>query len=69
MALRKFQIPDKPFQIQKAMIRVCFALVPLVVASIYLFGWRSLVLVAVALRDLQPGPPPSFVVWPWPLDC
>jgi Na+-transporting NADH:ubiquinone oxidoreductase subunit B len=29
------------------MIRVCYALTPLVVASIYLFGWRSMVLIGV----------------------
>jgi len=29
------------------MQRVCYALLPLVVASIYLFGWRSLVLIAI----------------------
>jgi len=34
---------------QKVMLRVCYALVPLVFASVYLFGWRSLVLVAVVL--------------------
>ena len=32
---------------QKPMLKVCLALVPLVVASIYLFGWRSLVLTLV----------------------
>jgi len=34
---------------QKAMLRVCYALLPLVMASVYLFGWRSLVLVLVVL--------------------
>lgn len=34
---------------QKVMFRVCFALVPLVVASVYLFGCRSFVLVLVVL--------------------
>lgn len=31
------------------MLRVCYALIPLVFASVYLFGWRSLVLVLVVL--------------------
>lgn len=30
------------------MLRVCYALGPLVIAAIYLFGWRSLLLIAVA---------------------
>jgi len=34
---------------QKVMLRVCYALLPLVFASVYLFGWRSLVLVVVVL--------------------
>jgi Na+-transporting NADH:ubiquinone oxidoreductase subunit B len=34
---------------QKPMIRVCFALMPLVIASVYLFGLRSLALVLVVL--------------------
>jgi Na+-transporting NADH:ubiquinone oxidoreductase subunit B len=46
MALRR---PEKIFLMQKVMLRVCYALLPLVVASIYLFGWRSLVLVLVVL--------------------
>ena len=41
--------PEKIFLIQKVMLRVCYALLPLVFASVYLFGWRSLVLVAVVL--------------------
>lgn len=32
---------------QKAMLRVCYALMPLVLASIYLFGWRSLIIIAI----------------------
>ncbi len=31
------------------MLRVCYALLPLTMASIYLFGWRSLVLAGVVL--------------------
>ncbi len=41
--------PEKIFLMQKVMIRVCYALLPLVFASIYLFGWRSLALVALVL--------------------
>jgi Na+-transporting NADH:ubiquinone oxidoreductase subunit B len=43
-----FHIPDKPFLLQQPMLRVCYALGPLVIAAIYLFGWRSLSLIAVA---------------------
>jgi len=39
--------PKKVFQVQKVMLRVCYALIPLVLASIYLFGWRSLGLIGV----------------------
>ena len=35
------------FQMQKPMVRVCYALIPLVLASIYLFGWRSIILTGV----------------------
>jgi Na+-transporting NADH:ubiquinone oxidoreductase subunit B len=45
----KFRRPDKLFLMQKGMLRVCYALLPLVFASVYLFGWRSLVLVLVVL--------------------
>jgi len=40
---------QKRFLMQKVMLRVCYALLPLVFASVYLFGWRSLVLVVVVL--------------------
>ncbi len=40
-------LPEKPLQIQKPMLRVCYALIPLVLTAIYLFGWRSLVLIGV----------------------
>lgn len=40
-----FKKPDKLFLKQKVMVRVCYALAPLVLASVYLFGWRSLALV------------------------
>ena len=39
----------KLLMIQRPMLRVCYGLTPLVFASIYLFGWRSLLLIAVAL--------------------
>ena len=44
-----FKRPDKLFLKQKLMFRVCYALTPLVPASVYLFGWRSLALVVVSL--------------------
>ena len=43
------KIPEKTFQIQKGMMQVCYALLPCVAASVYLFGWRSLSVLAVAL--------------------
>jgi Na+-transporting NADH:ubiquinone oxidoreductase subunit B len=39
----------KLFLMQKVMLRVCYALTPLVFASVYLFGWRSLALVGVVI--------------------
>jgi Na+-transporting NADH:ubiquinone oxidoreductase subunit B len=42
-----FQLPDRLFLLQQPMLRVCYALTPLVLASMYLFGWRPLVLLAV----------------------
>ena len=42
-----FQRPEKMFLMQKPMLRVCYALTPLVPASLYLFGWRSFALVLV----------------------
>jgi Na+-transporting NADH:ubiquinone oxidoreductase subunit B len=47
MNFKGFGPPKKIFQMQKVMLRVCYALVPLVCISIYLFGWRSLVLILV----------------------
>ncbi len=42
--------PPKQFiQVQRPMLRVCYALSPLVLASVYFFGWRSLALLAVVL--------------------
>lgn len=49
MAVKGFKIPSKPVLVQKAMLRVCYALSPLVLAGIYLFGWRCLALLAVVM--------------------
>jgi Na+-transporting NADH:ubiquinone oxidoreductase subunit B len=49
MTFTRFRLPNKLFQIQKAMLRVCFALMPIVAASVYLFGWRSLVVIGLVL--------------------
>ncbi|MFC2158084.1 RnfABCDGE type electron transport complex subunit D [Acidobacteriota bacterium] len=37
------------FMIQKPMLRVCGVLVPLLLVSVYLFGWRTMVLTSVVL--------------------
>jgi Na+-transporting NADH:ubiquinone oxidoreductase subunit B len=42
-----YKRPQKFFQVQKVMLRVSYALIPLGIASIYFFGWRSLALIAV----------------------
>ena len=42
-----FRPSGKLFQMQAVMLRVCYALIPLVIASVYLFGWRSLMLIAL----------------------
>lgn len=47
-ALRAY-LPEKLFLNQKPMLRVCYALIPLEMASIYLFGWRSLVLTVLVM--------------------
>jgi len=44
-----WQVPEKPFLFQKPMMRVCYALTPVLLAAIYVFGWRSLALVMVSL--------------------
>lgn len=49
MGLSALQIPEKWFQEQKPMLQVCYALLPLVVASVYFFGWRALALAAIVL--------------------
>jgi Na+-transporting NADH:ubiquinone oxidoreductase subunit B len=41
--------PNKLVLWQKPMLRVFYALMPLVLAAIYLFGWRSLILTGVVL--------------------
>lgn len=41
MVLKDFRIPEKKVMVQKPMMRVCYALIPVAVASIYFFGWRS----------------------------
>jgi Na+-transporting NADH:ubiquinone oxidoreductase subunit B len=45
----RFHLPKKPMLWQKPMLRVCYALLPLLVASIYLFGWRSLAITGTVL--------------------
>ena len=64
--------PKKLFQIQKVMLRVCYALIPIVIASVYLFGWRSLALIALvfvfgisteALFTLRQGKPITSAVF------
>jgi Na+-transporting NADH:ubiquinone oxidoreductase subunit B len=47
MNLKGFRPLKKTFQMQKVMLRVCYALIPLVCISIYLFGLRSLALILV----------------------
>ena len=42
MAFLELQIPEKWLQKQKPMLQVCYALTPLVAASVYFFGWRAL---------------------------
>jgi len=42
-------MPGKIFQKQKVMLRVCYSLTPLVLASIYFFGWKSLGLIITTL--------------------
>ncbi len=49
MSLLPIPLPKKKLMMQKPMLRVCYALAPLVLASIYLFGWRSLVLTGLVL--------------------
>jgi Na+-transporting NADH:ubiquinone oxidoreductase subunit B len=64
--------PKKLFQIQKVMLRVCYALIPIVIASVYLFGLRSLALIVLvfvfgisteALFTLRQGKPITSAVF------
>jgi Na+-transporting NADH:ubiquinone oxidoreductase subunit B len=43
------RFPQKLILWQKPMLRVCLALLPVLLASIYLFGWRSLALTGTVL--------------------
>lgn len=45
MKINAFRMPEKMFLIQRPMLRVSYALSPLALFSIYLFGWRSLALI------------------------
>ena len=49
MSTKEWQIPAKKLQLQKGMVAVCYALVPCLFFSVYLFGWRSLAIVVVTL--------------------
>jgi Na+-transporting NADH:ubiquinone oxidoreductase subunit B len=42
-------LDKKRFLMQKPMLRVCYALIPLLLVSVYLFGWRSFVLIGSVL--------------------
>jgi Na+-transporting NADH:ubiquinone oxidoreductase subunit B len=47
MIFKGLHIPKNLIQRQKAMLQVCYALIPMVLTSMYLFGWRSLSLIAI----------------------
>ena len=47
MFFSKYHLPEKLISMQAPMLRVCYALLPLALFSIYLFGWRSAALIAV----------------------
>jgi Na+-transporting NADH:ubiquinone oxidoreductase subunit B len=49
MTSLRARLPEKLMMMQKPMLRVCYALIPLVMASVYLFGWRSLALAVLVL--------------------
>jgi Na+-transporting NADH:ubiquinone oxidoreductase subunit B len=49
MSTKEWQIPARKLQLQKGMVAVCYALVPCLFFSVYLFGWRSLAIVVVTL--------------------
>lgn len=63
---------QKLFLMQKPMLRVCYALTPITVAAIYLFGWRSFFLISVififgivaeAMFTLMQGKPVTSAVF------
>jgi Na+-transporting NADH:ubiquinone oxidoreductase subunit B len=43
------KLPEKKLQLQRPMLRVSYALIPQVLASVYLFGWRSLAVTLLVL--------------------
>jgi Na+-transporting NADH:ubiquinone oxidoreductase subunit B len=47
--IKKGRLPEKLFLMQPMMIRVCYGLIPCLIASVYFFGLRSLVLTALVL--------------------
>jgi Na+-transporting NADH:ubiquinone oxidoreductase subunit B len=47
MKILGFQVPDKPFLIQRVMMRVCYGLIPVILGAVYFFGWRSLAVIAI----------------------
>ncbi len=47
MSFGSYRLPDKIFIMQPAMLRVVYALLPLVLFSIYLFGWRAAALITI----------------------
>jgi len=49
MTALRARLPKKIFLMQKPMLRVCYALIPLMLASVYLFGWRSFALAVLVL--------------------
>ena len=46
-AFRRYQEVSPKILMQKPMLKVCYALMPLVIASVYLFGWRALALTGI----------------------
>jgi Na+-transporting NADH:ubiquinone oxidoreductase subunit B len=49
MTALRARLPKKLMMMQKPMLRVCYALIPLILASVYLFGWRSIALAVLVL--------------------
>ena len=47
--IKEGRFPRKLFLLQPLMLRVCYGLVPCIMGSVYLFGLRALVLIAVVL--------------------